>query len=925
MIRRYSSRQPGPGNNSLGRTFLAKALKQARTYDRIAGYFSPSILEVAGEEIEAIKRVRVIANSQVTFGRFSAGGRVSESARKEALWQEWCAEDPSARAMPNNVLERLYHLLDSGQMTVRILPNDRFGLIHGKAGVITYYDDSQTSFVGSANESLQAFQLNYELIWEDDSPEAIAWVQNEFNTLWGAPDAFDLTRDIIDDVLRTAKRRVRTQLEWCANPNPAAPIVESPVYRKHAGLWSHQKYFVQRAFEEHLEHDGARLILADQVGLGKTIQLAMAAQLMALHSPDNRPVLIVVPSTLLGQWQGELWNLLEVPSAYWNNRAWVDEYGVEGERHKDGEIGIAKCPRRIGIVSQGLIFRGSDTVQALLRKKYECVIVDEAHRARARATPGGKRGSGSADANNLLSFIRAVSPRTRSLLLATATPVQMDPVEAWDLLAALAEGRTDVFGGKYSQWWKDPAQAVGAAIEGVPGLNEQEFWNWVRSPLPPEGEKDADGGEPFRAIRDSLAMGPHEYEAKLDDLERLDAPARSRVANLRGTFFLFHNPFIRRIVRRTRLALETTLDPETGRPMLDPVAVRLCGESGRDSLELSSYLQDAYDTAREYCATVAKARRGSGFLETLLLRRIGSSMAAGMSTAQKLQGGTSEEDLSKEYEDSEDEPELPGSLPRLQSEQHQLLSRVIQCLATAAEEGADPKLARIRQILDRGVEGTGPWLERGCIIFTQYFDSAQWLAQELTSAYPELPIGLYAGSNKSSLFFGGYAEPMAREEIKKRVQDQRIQLLIGTDAASEGLNLQVLGSLINMDLPWNPTRLEQRKGRIQRIGQRFSEVYVYNMRYRNSVEDDVHAALSDRLQDIHALFGQIPDTLTDVWVDAALNSIDEARKRIDAVPTKHPFDIRYNRDVGAAGGPRWEACADVLNARERLQSLRDNW
>jgi len=89
--------------------------------------------------------------------------------------------------------------------------------------------------------------------------------------------------------------------------------------------------------------------------------------------------------------------------------------------------------------------------------------------------------------------------------------------------------------------------------------------------------------------------------------------------------------------------------------------------------------------------------------------------------------------------------------------------------------------------------------------------------------------------------------------------------VLGTDAASEGLNLQTLGTLINLDLPWNPTRLEQRKGRIQRIGQVRDIVFVHNLRYKDSVEDRVHALLSGRLQVVHRLFGQIPDILEDVW------------------------------------------------------------
>ncbi len=85
------------------------------------------------------------------------------------------------------------------------------------------------------------------------------------------------------------------------------------------------------------------------------------------------------------------------------------------------------------------------------------------------------------------------------------------------------------------------------------------------------------------------------------------------------------------------------------------------------------------------------------------------------------------------------------------------------------------------------------------------------------------------------------------------VQVREIKLLFGTEAASEGLNLQTLGTLINIDLPWNPTRLEQRKGRIQRIGQEREEIWIYNMRYKDSVEDRVHHLLSNRLRNIQGL------------------------------------------------------------------------
>ena len=160
-----------------------------------------------------------------------------------------------------------------------------------------------------------------------------------------------------------------------------------------------------------------------------------------------------------------------------------------------------------------------------------------------------------------------------------------------------------------------------------------------------------------------------------------------------------------------------------------------------------------------------------------------------------------------------------------------------------------------------------------------------------------------------------------RDVLKDAIQRRELRLVIGTDAASEGLNLQRLGTLINLDLPWNPSRLEQRKGRIQRIGQVRSAVDVCNMRYADSVEDRVHALLSERWQQISTLFGQLPDTLEDVWVQVALGKQAEAQRTIDAVPQQHPFQIRY-REVANVD---WESCARVLDDTVRHERLARGW
>ena len=890
MLKRHSSRR-----QPLAASFLAERLAGAKGYDRIAGYFSSSILEVAGEALEAVEgKIRVVCNSSL----LPADVEVAKAAQA-AMRREWCGFRPEGlgeAAKPR--FKRLYELLRSGKMEIRVLPDAVFGLIHGKAGVITLANGSRTSFLGSANESKAAFRLNYELVWEDDSPEAVAWVQEEFDALWSSAFAVPLADFIVQDLDRLSRRELVRDLDaWKEVPDPAAAVVEAPVYRREVGLWEHQKHFVKLAFDAHQGPHGARFVLADQVGLGKTLQLAMAAQLMALVG--DGPVLVLAPKPLLRQWQDELDLLLGLPSAIWNGRNWLDERGIE--HPGAGEDAIRRCPRRVGIVSTSLVTSNSEAIAPLLGMNFECVILDEAHRARRRHL-AGRRAYATAQPNNLLKFLREISPRTKSLLLATATPVQLHPIEAFDLLDALAQGSSAVLGGPGSRWRSDPESSLKMLLgKAPPPTDFHECWDWLRNPFPPSSE-----GRDFEILRRSLSLSDETAYAKGKAVEALRPADRQRIERVFPRFIERHNPYIRAIVRRTREYLENTQDPETGEPLLAPVRVRLHGESEADAIELPPFLADAYSQAERFCALLAQ-RVSAGFFRTLLLRRMGSTMEAGRLTVSKiLQGWADLQD--------EDDEEMAESFRTLTQEERQVLSRLAD--AMEANRDQDPKCAAVMRLL---VEDD--WLRHGCIVFSQYYDSAWWLANELARQLPDETIGLYAAAGRSGLMRQGAFQPTPRDALKDAVRKGELRLLIGTDAASEGLNLQRLGALINLDLPWNPSRLEQRKGRIQRIGQTRPEVDIHNMRYAGSVEDRVHDLLSERLEDISRLFGQLPDTLEDVWVQVALGQVEAAKQTIDAVPQQHPFELRYH-EVQPID---WESCARVLDDDAKRRALAQGW
>ena len=227
MLTRHSSRR-----QPLDQGFLAHRLRGAKTYDRIAGYFSSSILEMAGEALKTVAgKIRVVCNSDLT--------RADVEAAQAAMRRAWCDARPE-------------DLGEADKLEIRVLPDAAFGLIHGKASVIRLSDGSRTSFLGSANESKTAFRLNYKLIWKDDSAESAAWVQAEFDALWQSPFAVPLADFVVQDLDRLARRELVPEVqEWREEPDPASAVVEVPVYRRDVGLWEHQKHFVKLVFDAH--------------------------------------------------------------------------------------------------------------------------------------------------------------------------------------------------------------------------------------------------------------------------------------------------------------------------------------------------------------------------------------------------------------------------------------------------------------------------------------------------------------------------------------------------------------------------------------------------------------------------------------------------------------------------------------------------
>lgn len=908
-IRRFSSR-----THRLDASFLMKHLVGARSYKRIAGYFTSSLFEVAGEVLEDIPEVKIVCNVDIHPDDLKVA-----QLRESKMLGRWNDRAIEAEALLHRGrYRRLDAFLQKHGQAVRIAPDDVCGFVHGKAGVITLSDGRRLGFIGSMNETRSGWQRHYEILWEDESPEGVAWIEEEFEFLWNA--AKPLPQAVIREVHRRGYRRevVFDEINDDENLAPAA-LIESPLYREGQQLQSWQQGFLTEVLRHYRLYRCVRLLLADEVGLGKTLSLGTAALTLCLladkENGPRRPVVIFAPATLTEQWQTEMLDKLGIPTARWDTvrKVWLDT--DERAISPPGREQIARCPLRIGIVSTGLMMRDSLEKEHLLSLRFGVVILDEAHKARTRKGFGRDAGT----PNELLAFMRDIAARADHALLGTATPVQTDPTDLWDLLGILHQGSGRFVLGHDLALWHKPTEVLDILSGRQEVLEASHAWDLLRSPLPRmESSTESRARQLFSAIRQDLGLTGGEWQTNrpLADLtdetrEILEEELERRIAG--ATFFQRENPLVRHIVLRKRQQLEDEgllarvgVDVHPDRVLVkDPRAFDVLFEG--KALRTTEDFREAYGQARMFGKALARSGRGSGFMKNLMEQRICSSIHAGLATARRLLRGEAVHEEGGEFED-----DLSIETP----EEREALERLIDRLERL---NFDPKMEAVVHYLEKE-----KWLEFGVIIFSQYYETARWLADVLAARYPDEAVGLYAGAGRSRLYQRGESVTVERETLKRMVAEHEIRVMVATDAACEGLNLQTLGALINIDLPWNPTRLEQRIGRIKRFGQKRETVDMLNLVFEQTVDEKIYERLSERMRNRYDLFGSLPDTIKDEWIDDIETLGEKLDEYIEAQKTATGFDLRY---TGTMAPPEkdWRDCSEVLSRRDFVTLMSAAW
>ena len=577
-----------------------------------------------------------------------------------------------------------------------------------------------------------------------------------------------------------------------------------PVLAVHTSLVDPLPHQITAVYEAMLPRQPLRFLLADDPGAGKTIMAGLLIKELIARG-DLERCLVVCPGSLVEQWQDELYRRFGLPFDILTNDKL--EAARTGNWFLENDLAIARLDK----------LSRNEEIQAKLGApdcRYDLVICDEAHKMSASFFGGEVRYTRRYQLGRLLSGL------TRHFLLMTATP-HNGKEEDFQLFLALLDG--DRFEGRF----REGARQVDVS-DLMRRMVKENLLKFDGKPLFPERIAYS---VPYKLteVEAGLYKAVTEYvRGEFNRAEALKNDGRARTVGFALTILqrrLASSPeAIYQSLRRRRERLEGRLQ-ELSRLQRGGTPQALPGGPALDMEDAEDLDEAPHDEVEEFEAEVL-------------------DQATAASTMAELQAEiASLKDL---------EARAAGIRRGGHDTKWRELSNLLGEIFTPA--GLGGRVAEAKAPYGSGdIPPHAPSPGQKLVVFTEHRD---------TLAYLERRIGTLLGRPRAVVVIhGGLGREERRKAQEAFLHDPQAQVLLATDAAGEGINLQRAHLMVNYDLPWNPNRIEQRFGRIHRIGQ--TEVcHLWNLVADETREGDVYRKLLDKLEESrHALGGQVFDVL----------------------------------------------------------------
>jgi superfamily II DNA or RNA helicase len=498
------------------------------------------------------------------------------------------------------------------------------------------------------------------------------------------------------------------------------------------------------------------LLIADDVGLGKTIEAGLVAQELILRQRVHR-ILIVCPSALQIQWQEQMRDKFGLEFRVVNSELMRHLRRYRGLHTNPWghyprlitSIDFLKRDRPLRLMQESLAREGD----AIYPRQIDLLIVDEAH----NIAPSGS-GRYAVDSQRTAA-IRLLVPHCEHKLFLSATPHNGYPESFTALLELLDSQR---FAREISP---DPKQLQ---LIMVRRLKRELPPNWDGTPR-----------FPARCL-EAIAVTYTEEEREAN--RKLNAYTRLRTQGAKDGVERTATEFVLKLLKKRMFS---------------------CPQAFLTTLQCHEKSLKERDRAKR--------------------RLTQPSMGILRQQLEAIDEEFADDDL---YEESTTEiVETTTSLFRSLSLEEQELLDWLKAWAEKSSRTADSKAQELLTWLNTHIRPQGQWSTSRVIIFTEYRTTQKWLA--------DLFLGQGLGQDQRLMTLYGGMNSDEREVVKAAFQANPqvspVRILLATDAASEGLDLQnYCSNLIHYEIPWNPNRLEQRNGRIDRHGQKANQVNIYH-------------------------------------------------------------------------------------------------
>lgn len=931
----------GKGGDIL-KTFMLPSIEVCVRYDRVTSYYTVESLLAISQGIESLFKKR--GKMRLIVGVHSIPKEFLDAISKKEYLKNQIAEirnklllgiESLKDSLEKKRLATLAWMIEDGLLTIKAADVIGEGIFHPKTLILTDEKDNKIVAIGSPNETSSGLGGNFEQVmvaksWEQ--PEAVTVQENFFESLWNNKlddtitlDISEITAEIIKQGLGDNYRN--NYINKVQNSDDDIIKLSSKMLSNYfvsgdiPALYVHQ----ERAVIDALSRWPVRVLFADEVGLGKTFEVAATMSFMLKYCGIKR-VLILTPKSVLNQWQDELkenfklnvWRYESSIKSYVdsnNHTKFIGSANPIGKGSPDIMLMSAQYARGRGANSN--IFSKDGSILP------DLLILDEAHSARVSKDISGQRKK-----TQIYSMLESVSKKIPHLILATATPMQKEPSEYHSLLNLL---------GLPKAWKKSLVYSKSLDLIGCGDFPSLSDLSNAASML----YTTIDNMAP------SLDNLNSEQEQILKELLKLRNEDNTLIASfvqnnwqiIKHLLILLH-PAHLLTVRNTRRSLT-----EMGYKF--PIR-NLKTLSIQDSMDIEMFYEKVNKYLSEKCFSIEQMlypdkKISIGFVRVSYQQRVASSLYSCMKSLERRleKIGNLKNELDKyikqtgaipnptglgdddvedfDDEDFDDNFDVDFSKINIKSLLHTI---------TLESMAIDPLIKRANILLETNRDlkiKESITLASECLskkekvlVFSRYTDTVEALLFEFQrQGFDKFyKYGIYTG-NQSCIVLNGKKIQCDKNELKRALFSGEISIVFCSDAASEGLNLQAARILINVDVPWTPARLEQRIGRVARLGQTADEVVIYNVWYPNSIEARMYYRIQKRFGNSNLAIGEFPDVIAKKIRDAIMNGEDEN------LGLNELLNIRNSNQV-AALDKLWSVTGDISESesvRERLLSI----